>query len=198
MQKIKGKRVKISIFMLGLGMIFFLFAGKELVVNEKPVKSDVIIVLSGDNDRLEKGIELYKKGYAAHLILSNGQENNFYHQAKESGIPEDSIILENHATSTTENAKFTKRLMMNYHFQSAIVVSSNYHMKRAEKNFNKEFKDTQIQLTYCSSGSRYYNPQRWWETALNRKVTYTEYVKLIGNYFGFSGKKSKELLREFI
>ncbi|WP_228307658.1 hypothetical protein [Priestia sp. J2] len=50
MQKIKGKRVKISIFMLGLGMIFFLFAGKELVVNEKPVKSDVIIVLSGDND----------------------------------------------------------------------------------------------------------------------------------------------------
>ncbi|MEH6855038.1 YdcF family protein, partial [Priestia megaterium] len=98
MQKIKGKRIKISIFMLGLGIIFFLFAGKELVVNEKPVKSDVIIVLSGDNDRLEKGIELYKKGYAAHLILSNGQENNFYHQAKESGIPEDSIILENHAT----------------------------------------------------------------------------------------------------
>lgn len=70
--------------------------------------------------------------------------------------------------------------------------------EKGRKNFNKEFEDTQIQLTYCSSGSRYYNPQRWWETALNRKVTYTEYVKLIGNYFGFSGKKSKELLREFI
>lgn len=110
------------------------------MVNEKPVKSDVIIVLSGDNDRLEKGIELYKKGYASHLILSNGQENNFYHQAKESGIPEDSIILENHATSTTENAKFTKRLMMNYHFQSAIVVSSNYHMKRVEKTLIKNLR----------------------------------------------------------
>ncbi|RAS74460.1 YdcF family protein [Priestia endophytica] len=199
MQKNKRKKITFSILLLlGLGIIFFILAGKALVVDEKPVKSDVIIVLSGDGDRIEKGIELYKKGYASHLILSNGKENNFYNQAKDSGIPVHSIILENYATSTTENAEFTKKLMIKYNFQSAIVVSSNYHMKRVEKNFDKEFKDTEIQLTYCSSGSHYYNPKKWWETALNRKVTYTEYVKLVGNYFGFNGKKSKELLKEFI
>ncbi|WP_176585789.1 YdcF family protein [Priestia megaterium] len=197
MRKNKRKILRISILIVGLGIIFFAFAGKALVVNEKPVKSDAIIVLSGDGDRIEKGIELYKKGYASHLILSNGQENNLYNQAKNSGIPIHSIILENHATSTTENAEFTKKVMIKYNFQSAIVVSSNYHMKRVEKNFDKEFKDTRIQLTFCSSGSHYYNPKRWWETSLNRKITYTEYIKLIGNYFGFNGKKPKELLRNF-
>lgn len=58
--------------MLGLGIVFFLFVGKEFVVNEKLVKFDVIIVLSGDNDWLEKGIELYKKGYVFYLIFLNG------------------------------------------------------------------------------------------------------------------------------
>ena len=42
-------------------------AGDFLVINEKPEKSDVVIVLSGGGiERIEKAVELYKKGL--HLI----------------------------------------------------------------------------------------------------------------------------------
>ncbi|WP_419882929.1 YdcF family protein [Peribacillus sp. B-H-3] len=182
-------------------MIIFIIlielAGNFLVVDEKPVKSDVVIVLSGDTNRLEKGIELYKKGYASHLMFSNGRENNLYQGSRASGIPARSIILENHATSTSENALFTEKLMKQHGLKSAIVVSSNYHMRRVKYNYDKAFKKTGISLTYCSSGGSHYHPATWWLTSLNRKITYTEYIKLVGNYFGLNGTNSKKTLKKF-
>ena len=53
------------------------------------------------------------------------------------GVPNDSIILENNATSTRESAFFTKELMIQQQFQSAIVVSSNFHMRRVKSNYQK-------------------------------------------------------------
>lgn len=84
-------------------------AGNFLVVDEKPVKSDVIIVLSGGEGRLEKGVELFKEGFAPYLLLSNGSVDQLYQRALQLGVPADSIILENQSTSTLENARFSKK-----------------------------------------------------------------------------------------
>ena len=54
-------------------------AGDFLVINEKPEKSDVVIVLSGGGiERIEKAVEIYNKGFAPYIMLSNGQEDNLY------------------------------------------------------------------------------------------------------------------------
>ncbi|MFC7394575.1 YdcF family protein [Scopulibacillus cellulosilyticus] len=181
-----------------LVLVFLRYAGDLLVINQKPVKSDVIIVLSGDQGRLKKGIELYNKGYAPYLMFSNGLENYFYKGAQELGVPKSSIIMEDRAKSTTDNALYTKKLMKKYGFHSAIVVSSNYHMRRVKENFQDVYKNSGIRLTYCASEYNNYNPNRWWSTTLNRSITFTEYVKMVGNFFGYNGEVPKETLRKLI
>ncbi|MFC3884801.1 YdcF family protein [Bacillus songklensis] len=186
----------ITIGVLFTVTIMLKVAGDFLVMDEKPVKSDVIIVLSGGGiERLEKGVELYKKGFAPYFMISNGQEDGLYEAAQKMGVPIDSIILENNASSTTENALFTKKLMMKHKFQSALVVSSNYHMRRVKTNYSKAIKNTGIKLVYCSDDSDEYDPGRWWATKEGRQTTYIEYIKLVGNFFGFHGNDAKKELK---
>lgn len=64
------KRIIILCGILLFIMMIVKSAGNFLVVDEKPEKSDVIIVLSGGEGRLEKGVALYKAGFAPFLLLS--------------------------------------------------------------------------------------------------------------------------------
>ena len=114
------------------------------------------------------------------------------------GVPSDSIILENNATSTTESAYLTKDLMIQHQFHSAIVVSSNYHMRRVQKNYQRAISNSDIKLIYCSVPGNGYTPSRWWTTEENRRTTFIEYTKLAGNYFGFHGKDAKECTKSII
>jgi uncharacterized SAM-binding protein YcdF (DUF218 family) len=170
-------------------------AGNYLVIDEKPVKSDVIIVLSGGGiERLERGVDLYKKDFASYLMISNGREDGLYEAAQQQGIASDSIILENEARSTKENARFTKALMQKHQFQSAIVVSSDYHMRRVKNNYEKVLSNSGLKLIYCSVSDHTFDLDNWWTTQENRRVIYIEYVKLAGNYFGFHGENAKKML----
>ena len=181
------------------GVLFFIimivkFAGAFLVVDEKPVKSDVIIVLSGGEGRLEKGVTLFKEGFAPYLLLSNGSVDQLYERALQLGVPADSIILENQSTSTLENARFSKEVMLKYQFHSAIVVSSNSHMRRVKVLFDHTFKNSEIQLVYSSGVNPSYNPNQWWLTKYDRNTTFSEYIKLAGNILGFHGDNAKKVL----
>ena len=188
----------ITILALVLAVIIILKeAGEFLVINETPIKSEVIIVLSGGGiERLEKSVELYKMGLAPYLMISNGQEDNLYAAAIDMGVPKNSIILDNEASSTTENALFTTKLMINHGFQSAIVVSSNFHMRRVKTNYEKAISNSQIRIHYCSVSDTGYDSSRWWATREDRKATYIEYAKLVGNYFGFHGNEAKDVLNK--
>ena len=58
-------------------VIFLAFGGRYLVVNQTPVKSDVIIVLvGGSRDRVQRAVELFRQGYAPAFIMSGGAMYN--------------------------------------------------------------------------------------------------------------------------
>lgn len=179
-----------------LFLVAFNYAGDFLVVDEKPVKSDVIIVLSGGDGRLEKGVQLYKEGYAPYLLLSNGSVENLYKRALELGVPNDSILMEIKSDSTLDNAVFSKEIMQYLQLESAIVVSSHSHMRRVKVLYDKMFRNSDIRLTYVAGVMDEYTPKRWWEEEANRNITLREYIKLVGNLFGFHGSESKEYLRK--
>ncbi|MFP3123392.1 YdcF family protein [Ectobacillus funiculus] len=190
------------IFIIFIGIIFISIilrdAGNSLVIDEHPNKSDVIVVLSGGKGRLEKGVDLYKKGFAPYLMISNGAEDNLYEGARKLGMPTEAIIIENQAGSTRENAIFTEKLMIEHQFQSAIIVSSNYHMRRVNINYEQIFKDSKLKLIYCSvNDNSIYNPKKWWLSKKDFRTTYIEYIKIAGNYFGVQGEMAKKVLRFF-
>ncbi|AXI10459.1 YdcF family protein [Oceanobacillus zhaokaii] len=173
------KRV-ISIVLLLLTCLYLiLILGREfLIVNEKPKKVDAIIVLSGGPGRLEKAVELFKGGYAEYMMLSNSNvQGTSVQEAVEMGIPKNRIITEDYATSTYTNALYTKEEMEKNNLKSAIVVSSDFHMRRSKLVFQRLYKDTGIELTYIASP---YLERTWLTEKSEREIVFREWTKLIG------------------
>ncbi|MBI5651803.1 MAG: YdcF family protein [Chloroflexi bacterium] len=91
------------------------------------------------NARVQHAIELYKSGYAAHLILSGGLGANPPSEAEmmrriaiSAGVPADALILEDQSYSTDENLANAKRLMDARGWRTALIVSDPFHIYRAE------------------------------------------------------------------
>lgn len=116
---------------------------------ERPVVSDAVIILGAYTDgyrpsrpltaRLRAGLDLYRRGYAAHFIVSGGQgADESISEASSmrrflilNGIPPEVILMERHSTDTWENLQNSLALMETYHLDTAIVVTSDYHLPRA-------------------------------------------------------------------
>lgn len=195
--KLTKKRLFVYLGILVLFIGFF-NAGRFLSLTEPPKHADVIIVLSGGTGRVEKAAELYKDGYAPAILLSNSKEltsasGDMVQTALALGISQDVIFTEKAALSTYQNAEFTLPIMKEHGFESAIVVSSDFHMRRVKFIFDRVYKNSEIKLSYVGSDSGY-NAKRWWSDGKSRETTFNEYVKMIGNTFGYNGPEAKNAL----
>jgi len=88
--------------------------------------------------RTETGVELYRQGYAQHLILSGGlggyppsEAEMMRRIAVGLGVPEGAILLEDQSHSTIANFENSARIMAEHGWQSALVVTDPYHIYRA-------------------------------------------------------------------
>lgn len=199
---LKKRSIRITLITIFfLFSILFLSLGRFLIVNEAPVQSDAIIVLSGGRERIETAYSLYEHGYSDTVILSNsdekvGRNQTLFTSALNIGIPPEHIIEETLAESTSDNAVYTKAIMLEEHYTSAIIVSSDYHMRRVKMIFDRVYKDSGITLTYVSAEPTF-SPNMWWGNRYGVERVLSEYVKMVGNTFGFEGPDAKEVLRKF-
>ncbi len=117
-------------------------------IDEKK-SADVAIVLGAALDyntvspvyreRINHAITLYSEGYVKYVILTGGVgEGNIYSDAfiameyaRSQGLPKKAILLEEKSTVTEENILFSKEIMDDNNFKTAIIVSDPLHMKRA-------------------------------------------------------------------
>lgn len=89
--------------------------------------------------RLDHAVELYEQGRVQSLILTGGygkgaeysESQVAYEYCLEKGVPSRSLFLETRSTSTDENLLEAKRIFDREHFQSALIVSDPWHLKRA-------------------------------------------------------------------
>ncbi|MGG3466124.1 YdcF family protein [Neobacillus pocheonensis] len=188
------RKIMFGVFIV-LSVVFVVFlmnAGKFLTVEEGIQKADAIVVLSGDRgERVEKAAELFHQGYGKYFVISGGTIYNdvtaarlMKEHALKLGVPESAIILEERADSTYENAHFTRQILKSYPIHSAIVVSSNYHMKRVKMIFDRDFKNSEIKLYYSGAKDRYFNRAKWWKNNKSIMITISEYIKMLGYALG--------------
>jgi uncharacterized SAM-binding protein YcdF (DUF218 family) len=184
LKKRKWPKKRIFVIVVGIPILFLYFFGRFLVVNQSPVKSDVLILLSGDVGRLEKSTSLINEGYADRMIVTRTNGRGFGEISLESviqaGIKPSMIIPDYKATSTYTNAIFSKELMIENGLKSALVVSSNYHMRRVKYTFDKIYKGTGIKLTYVAAPSINFDPTSWWSQKRYVRTAISEYIKLAG------------------
>lgn len=192
------KRRFLIYFSVLLLVTFLLSAGRFLTLSQPPQQADVIIVLSGGPGRVEEGAELYKANYSPYIIFSHTKEStsssgDMLKTALALGIPPDAILTEDAALSTYQNAELTLPIMKEQGFTSAIVVSSDFHMRRVKFIFDHVYKKSGIELTYLGSDSDY-NAKQWWSDPYSRETTFNEYTKMVGNAFGYNGPEAKDAL----
>ncbi|MDZ4994746.1 YdcF family protein [Clostridium perfringens] len=137
--------------------IFIIVEGAIIFYPKKSLNTcDYIIVLGAGirgesltttlKDRLDKTLEyLNKTGYDGEIIVSGGQgpgETITEAEAMtkyliEKGIPQNRIILENKATSTYENLKYSKEIIENLSGKpikdlNILVITTDFHAMRSE------------------------------------------------------------------
>lgn len=179
------------------------WVGQFLVINQAPAASDAIIVLGGEMpERVETAVALYRAGYAPRLIMSGGnpgggatQASVMAHAAEQMGVPSRVIRLDTHSFSTLQNAQDTRAIMVAGHWSSAIVVSSDYHMRRVRLLFHAIYRGTHIKLTYVAAPSRVFNAQRWWANSASIRLTLSEYAEMAVNEVQVSLLRVRALVR---
>lgn len=117
--------------------------------NNNGQKRDVIIVLGYPaksdgtvspilRERIKKAAELYHNGVSEKIICTGAAVANNYVEAEimarsliEFGIPEYDIIPEKLARSTYENIVNSKKIMQDKKLNTAVIVSSPWHLRKA-------------------------------------------------------------------
>ncbi|WP_051220453.1 YdcF family protein [Jeotgalicoccus marinus] len=181
-------KIKGVIIILGICLIMILVVFTESLNHSKtdtPKQADVIIMLGGgDKGRMQKAAELYHDNYADYVIISPVRKH-IYPQtiefATELGIPESAIIEEHDATSTYTNATETLKLMDEYEFDSALVVTSDYHLKRSKMIYDR-VNNNKFDLSYISAPNT--DGKEWHERGNTMSLWFSEFYKLWGYRLG--------------
>lgn len=133
-------------------------------------KADVIVILAGNyQERTTCGARLYRLGYAGRIILVNDgvisrwstRDNRNLYQiewAEEElvkiGVPRDNIVkLPFYGSSTMFDALAVKRYVVEHKIGSILLVTSDYHARRALWAFRKAFSDLPVTIAISPASS---------------------------------------------
>lgn len=160
--------------------------GRFLVVDERK-KSDVILVLAGETDRRPaRALELLDAGYGRRLILDVPAEARIYQwtqpeiaQKYIEALPqaEHIAICPTYGLSTKAEARDTERCLARAGARSVLLVTSDYHTRRALSTFRQEVPGYQFSVAAA------YDPREfgsaWWQHRQWAKVNFDEWLRLL-------------------
>jgi uncharacterized SAM-binding protein YcdF (DUF218 family) len=152
-----------------------------------PQKSDAIVVISGDEQlaRFAEGLNLYQQGFGKYLVFSGAAYDNGTSNADvmrdlavQRGIPQSAILEEPQGEDTWGNAIYTRQVLEEHGLQSAILVTSPYHLRRAKVTFDAAYAGSGISLVVHAAPDSQWRKLSWWQQAETRRLTFTELQKL--------------------
>ena len=132
------------------------------LMKHQVAKADAILVLCSHDERVaERGVELFREGWAPLIIFSGGwgaitktlwdepEAERFAHIAMSLNVPRESILVEANSTNTGENVEFTKRLLAERGLdpEKFIVVQKPYMERRAFATFRKMCPEKEVVVT---------------------------------------------------
>ena len=165
------------------------FAGESWVIDAPVAHADALLLLGDDNfyaDRATRAAELIRHGVAPVVVASGrrlrpsaGVVELQEHDLIERGVPKDKIIRFPHdADSTLDEAVALARLCAERRFRSVIVVTSNYHARRARYIFDKIFPPT-IAVSVAGAPDGDFDPEHWWERRKSQGLFVHEIVGML-------------------
>ena len=179
------------------GEKFLHIAGKTI-----PQNVDAVVILAGSPDedrrRVLQGAAYYHQGRVRYIILPTRHPTFKWswatrHYNVKPEIPDSSVIigtydqrdqqLLNHYGGTYIEAQKTFHIMTQYKMRTAIVVSSDYHMRRVKMAFENAYPKSIQQIFYHSVQTIRSSGKPWWMKKESRHRILREYKKLIAAFF---------------
>jgi uncharacterized SAM-binding protein YcdF (DUF218 family) len=164
-------------------------AGGWLVVSDPPVHADAIVVLSGDDfraDRASHAAELYHQGWAPVVVASGTQIRPYFSESEltkrdlaSDGVP-DAAVLPFPQTDlyTLAEARDLRKFCIDKNWRSILVVTSNYHTRRARYIFRHVF-PSDIDVRVIAAPDAHFDPPGWWQSRVGTKIFFREAGALI-------------------
>ena len=175
----------VLIVILSGWLLFSLTSGAFLVVNN-PQHADVIVVLAGETFRRpNRGLELLSQNYAPRMLLDVPAVESIYGwnavelaQRYVQQLPQSQsvAVCPVFGLSTKAETHDVSRCLEQSGARSILVVTSDYHTRRALSAFQHELPQYKI----CVSAAR--DPQQfnpcWWKRRQWAKMNFDEWIRL--------------------
>jgi len=156
------------------------------VVDEPAEHADAIIVLGDDNytgDRAAHAAELYHEGIAPLVVASGrmlrpktGVAELMARDLQAHGVPAKSVVpFSSRAENTQEEAEALKPLVVHRGWNRVVVVTSNYHTRRARLIFARVL-PAGVSVRVSAAQDSEFEPSHWWETRTGLKLFFNELV----------------------
>ncbi len=153
-----------------LVVVLLSHAGSFLVVNA-PEPADAALVLGGgaDSARLWLAVKLQKQGYVGRILLAASARQMIYGQSEADlaaeflkrtspGLVEVCPTVQD---STYSEAADIKRCLEGLNISSVLIVTSDFHTRRALDTFRKRL--PQYHWSVAAVSAPYHYADRWWK-----------------------------------
>ncbi len=126
-------------------------------------QADCAIVLTGERNRLDEGLDLLYQNKVNKLIVSGVNPNShleeiFPHLVFYGKIQKENIILEKNSKTTYGNAQQTLPLVEALKCQDLILITSRLHMHRSLKTFQATYPAHITIYPRATAGKHYHLP----------------------------------------
>ncbi|MFH1593082.1 MAG: ElyC/SanA/YdcF family protein [Candidatus Omnitrophota bacterium] len=208
----KQSKKRLIFTLAGLAAIYFIlfytpfvwFVATPLKISETPQKADAIVVFAGGvgesgragqgyEERVGYAVNLFKEGYAEHLIFLSGYTYAFKEPlvmralAVSLGVPKDAIILEDKARNTEQNVRFSKAILKRNGWGKILLVSSPYHMRRALLVFKKSAEEIEVVYAPILDSMFYARPSKYMEgMKIRRQVNFRQLKGILHEYLAIA------------
>ncbi len=176
---------------IAAAIIFLVIRSGAYLVVDRPEKSDVIVVLGGDNNdvRYWRSIELLRAGYGHQMIIDASAqliwgrtyaEHAADFAARTAGelAPQISVCTIKYDSTLLETADLSECLArVQPTPRTALIVTNDYHTRRALSILSKCL--PQYRWSVAAAHDDYSFGQPWWERREWAKINLTEWQKLL-------------------
>lgn len=199
-----NRRIKILIIIFGAFLTWLLLApvfAEVLIVEKSLEKADAILVLGGSSTYVERtnaAAELFKKGAAAKILLTDDGENAGWSKTEKrnplyvelalqnltaNGVAQENIeILQPEVSGTIYEARVLAEKTKTDNLRSILIVTSAYHTRRSLQTFERHFAKVDLPVEFgifgASPGFQTPKPFWWWLSPRGWNLVAGEYVKI--------------------
>lgn len=181
-----GLRLIFNSLMLAFGLLaigFLIFTRSIERSQPEPERTaDGIAVLTGGVARIDEAMKLLAQQKAKRLLITGVNRTTSTEALKQLASEGDQLFsccvdIDKEARNTIDNATETSQWVAQHHYNSIIVVTSNYHMPRALAELARVMPGV-ILIPYSVVDNNVHL-ERWWTYPGTTKLLVSEYLKYL-------------------